>query len=314
MRRRVRRTVILVAAVLAVIGITAFYGYYWVVSDFADMPAGVAPSPPGQIVPPPTATLPAPTLPPPTAHLPKPKPPPKGNGGGPETGKGGTETGNGGTALTPPSPTPTLPSPGLPDYPWPPEEPSSLVRIDSLYPDDWHERSLFEVAELLTAALQEAAYLELGFYAAPGGFVMVTRLEGTDAAGAPLAAERRYQLSDDRSDFSFREYVLSLFFAPKGYYRFIAFVVSDVPYTTRDEPLEEMKALERLHRGGVALPREYADLPFSPYHRVDALIYEFRKGGHDGDVETLRPGRLPPNTHLENSGISLALASTLQSP
>ena len=275
MRRRVRRTVILVAAVLAVIGITAFYGYYWVVSDFADMPAGVAPSPPGQIVPPPTATLPAPTLPPPTAQLPKPKPPPKGNGGGPETGKGGTETGNGGTALTPPSPTPTLPSPGLPDYPWPPEEPSSLVRIDSLYPDDWHERSLFEVAELLTAALQEAAYLELGFYAAPGGFVMVTRLEGTDAAGAPLAAERRYQLSDDRSDFSFREYVLSLFFAPKGYYRFIAFVVSDVPYTTRDEPLEETEGAGATPSRRGRLAQRIcgpAFLPLPPGRRADLRV------------------------------------------
>ncbi len=306
MRKRMRLAIKLGACVLAAIGIAAWYGFY-MLPELDDMPAETTASEPGQIVPPPAAQLPAPTLPPPTATRPQPKPPPKGNGGGPETGQGGTETGNGGTALTPPSP-------GLPTYPWPPEEPSSLVRIDSLYPDGWHERSLFEVAELLTAALQKAAYLELGFYAAPGGFVMVTRLEGIDPAGAPLTAERRYQLPDDRGDFSFREYVRGLFFAPKGYYRFIAFVVSDVPYTTRDEPLEETEALERLHRGGVALSRKYADLPFSSYHRVDALIYEFRKGGHDGDVETLRPGRLPPNTHLENSGLSLALASTLQTP
>lgn len=190
----------------------------------------------------------------------------------------------------------------LPQYPWPPEDPSSRISIDQ----NFIGVSLWEVSRHLERALKDAAYFEYSYYSAPGGFAMVTRLEAVNADGTPLRDERRYELPG-RRNFSFVEQVRNLFFAPEGYYRFIAFVVTDLPYLTSDEDLAETEALERLRRGAPALDPDYENRIFSRYHRIEALIYEFRKGSRNGDVETLRPGRLPPQTHLENSGLAAGL-------
>lgn len=116
-------------------------------------------------------------------------------------------------------------------------------------------------------------------------------------------------MSEDPREFSFGEYVLSLFFAPQGYYRFIAFVITNVPYSTADQALTEAAALTRLRRGSVALTPEYRYKSFSHDHRIDELIYEFKKGGILDEIEILRPGRLPPRMHLENSGLLTALGN-----
>lgn len=200
----------------------------------------------------------------------------------------------------------------LPKYPWPPEEPSWLVRLDRLYPSISHEQSLYDISEMLSKALQGAKYNHISYYSAPGGFVMVTRLEGIDKNGVSLGNNRRYLLPDDKQDFSFFDYVRNLFFAPEGYYRFIAFVVSDAIYTTEASALSEADALKRLNRGASALPPEYRKMQFSPEHRIDALIYEFHKGGSDNDAKLMQPGRLEPDTHLENSGLSFAFTNVLQ--
>lgn len=200
----------------------------------------------------------------------------------------------------------------LPKYPWPPEEPSWLVRLDRLYPSINHELSLYEVSEILSKALQGALYHNISYYWAPRGFVMVTRLEGIDKNGVSLGDNRRFLLPDDKEDFSFFDYVRSLFFAPEGNYRFIAFVVTDAIYTTDESALSEAAALKRLNRGAFALPSEYRSLLFSSEHRIDALIYEFHKGGSDKEAKLNQPGRLDPNTHLEKSGLSLAFTNVLE--
>lgn len=198
----------------------------------------------------------------------------------------------------------------FPAYPWPPEAPSSLVSLSELY--DFSVgggASLFDVSESLRVALRESGYLEKRYYAAPGGFVMVTRLEQTDEQGTPLPDGKRYLLPDDVGDFSFAAYIRNLFFAPEGYYRFIAFVVTDRAYTTSDSALAEDSALARLRGGSVELLSVFRDMPFSNHHRVDALIYEFRLAAQNAAVEPVTPGRLPPETHLEHSGLASALRS-----
>ncbi len=101
--------------------------------------------------------------------------------------------------------------------------------------------------------------------------------------------------------------ILSLFYAPEGFYRFIAFVVTDQAYVTREETLPEAEALRRLRRGASALPIAYQSKPFSNRHRIDALIYEFRKESEDDEVKTLKRGLVPADMHLRNSGLEAAL-------
>nr|VFK59873.1 MAG: hypothetical protein BECKUNK1418G_GA0071005_100933 [Candidatus Kentron sp. UNK]VFK70148.1 MAG: hypothetical protein BECKUNK1418H_GA0071006_102433 [Candidatus Kentron sp. UNK] len=196
----------------------------------------------------------------------------------------------------------------LPNYEWPPETPSWTYRI--LRGSDGNGVSLYEISERLFLALMRADYFEYSYYSAPGGFVMVTRLEAIDSEGTPLRGTRRFLLPNDNGDFEFAEYIRSLFFAPTGYYRFIAFVVTDKSYVASPNVLSETTALDRLKEGATALPKAFRDIRFSSSHRIDALIYEFRKEGGTG-VETLIPGRIPPNSHLGRSGLGSSLSAYL---
>lgn len=196
----------------------------------------------------------------------------------------------------------------LPWHPWPPEDPSSFATLSSFFDFGAGSASLYDVAQLLTGVLARVGYVELGYYAVPGGFALVTRLEAISSDGEALAGAQRYRLPSDRVDFSLVEYIRSLFFAPQGRYRYLAFLVTDQPYVTADRPLDERTALERLRQGGVSLPVHYRNRPFSVDHRVDVLIYEFLKQAADGDVWILRPGRIPPDVHLERTGLLVALS------
>jgi tetratricopeptide (TPR) repeat protein len=193
-------------------------------------------------------------------------------------------------------------------YPWPPEEASWQIRIDQdVTPPFSPGMKLSEVETRLSRALRAASYSASSLYGAPNGFVMVTRLEATDADGVPLEGADRFRLPDDKSDFALGAYIRSLFFAPEGLYRFIAFIVSDSFDRMSDSELTEDVALERLRRGALRLPPEIAELEFTENHRIDALIYEFRKGSGEEDIETILPGRISADEHLENSGLSVAL-------
>ena len=196
----------------------------------------------------------------------------------------------------------------LEPYPWPPEEASWQVRIDRIANPPFDPgMSLVDVEHRLSQALRASSYATSSLYSAPNGFVMVTRLEAMDGEGRPLEGSERYRLPEDENVFSMTQYIRSLFFAPEGRYRFIAFVVSDQFSRTREAELSERVALKRLRRGALRLPPEYNDLRFTENHQIVALIYEFRKGGEEGDIETLLPGRISAEQHLENSGLSTAL-------
>ena len=136
---------------------------------------------------------------------------------------------------------------------------------------------------------------------------MVTRLEATDSEGAPLKGQNRYRLPNDEQDFALIEYVSSLFFAPENYYRLIAFVVSDQFNRMDSRELTEQASIERLRRGALRLPLEYKDREFTENHRIDALIYEFRTGENQENIEMVLPGRISAEDHFRNSGLSFAL-------
>jgi hypothetical protein len=210
----------------------------------------------------------------------------------------------------PPEVSQSVPPADFPPYPqWPPEDASWQIRLDEeLSSDRRAGMSLLDVGDALLGAIENATY-QPKFYWAPGGFVMVIRLEAIEDDGTPLMDEqRRFRLPEDEVRLSLAEYVRSLFFAPEGYYRFIAFVVSDQFEKTSGEALSEPIAVERMTGGNIRLPDEYADWEFSIDHTIDALIYEFEVKGRD--VETLVPGRLvPPQTHLMNSGLPVVLGN-----
>jgi len=169
--------------------------------------------------------------------------------------------------------------------------------------------SLRAVADKLEAALKRAHY-EYSFYGVPGGgYAMAARLERIDENGAAIPGERRFLPPDAKEPFDFARYLSALFFAPAGYYRMIALIVTDRPLVTGGGPLDEATARRLPQAGATELPRSFAERTFGPSHRVYVLVYEFRKGTQARDVEALVPGRLTALTHLTRSGVEAALAS-----
>ena len=167
--------------------------------------------------------------------------------------------------------------------------------------------TLRTVADRLEAALRRAQY-EYSFYAVPGGgFALVARLERIEPDGTAATGDRRFLPPDAREPFDLSRYVSALFFAPAGYYRMIAFVVTDRPFTVDETPLDARRARTLPGGGGSALPATLASRPFGPDDRLFALVYEFRKEASTGDAVAEVPGRLPAQSHLARSGLQPAL-------
>lgn len=187
----------------------------------------------------------------------------------------------------------------IPAYPvWPPEVPSSRASLDRFIARRGG-MSLYDAGQRLIGAFEDAGYLEHSFYSAPGGFVLVTRIEKIGENGAALDGAERYRLPNQRSEPSMTDYIRGLFLeAPPGFYRYIAIVVSNEPYRTSDKTMADSEAIKRLRAGSSDLDRSYRTIPFSADYKVDALIYEFRKDAQGGKARMIDPGRLPPQTHL----------------
>jgi len=194
---------------------------------------------------------------------------------------------------------------GFPRFPWPPPAPSAqLLLPDGLFRGtSAAATSLADVGDKIVRALRQADYQEFSFYSVPNGFALVARLERMSPDGQPLPADFRYIAPDAAQPFSFSQYIRSLFFAPQGFYRFIAFVVTDQPFVTAAKGIDAAGAQQLLREGANRLPPQFGNRPFTPAHDVSALIYEYRKGSAVGDVSEILPGRLPAATHLERTRI-----------
>jgi hypothetical protein len=190
----------------------------------------------------------------------------------------------------------------LPEYPWPPETPSSRVQLTSEVHGKVAAGSLGGLYAILVDSLVAAKYPDHSVYSAPGGFVLATTVEAIDKNG------RRKAHTELATEDDFLSSLRSIFFSAKpGYYRFILFVVTDQSYTYSKEKLSDREAAERLGGGANRLPKEISDLPFRPSHTIDALIYEFRTPAKAGSDEIIVPGEVPPDQHLKRSGIWDAL-------
>lgn len=202
---------------------------------------------------------------------------------------------------------------GIPPYPaWPPETPSSRVSLDRFITARTN-LSLYDAGQKLKRSFEDAGYLEYSYFAAPGGFVLVTRIEKISAKGDPLPGTERYKLPNQRSSGSLTSFVRGLFLdAPPGFYRYIAVVVSDEPYRTSRQTLTSKKAEGRLRAGSNNLSAVYKKVAFASDHNVDALIYEFTKNARTGKVRMIAPGRLEPRIHLTKTKLNKTIRSNFR--
>jgi hypothetical protein len=166
--------------------------------------------------------------------------------------------------------------------------------------------SLGDLNGFLTAALAQTGYREKSYYAVPDGFALVTRLEQIEIDGRSKTLDR--WSADAPQVHSLRAYLDALLRAAPGYYRVVALVVTDVPFTQSNGRVSESDALAWL-RGGVPwLPTAIADRPYTAEVACTALIYEFERPA-GGDPTILLPSRLDAHTHLVKSGLWDALTA-----
>jgi hypothetical protein len=190
-------------------------------------------------------------------------------------------TGGGKLILPAPQPSPT-PDASIPAFDWPPPQPSAFVVLPSpLTLDPQQPAVLADIDRALVVALNETGYYDKAYFGVPGGFVLVTRLEQIEANGTPLKPPDRWNVKlKAMHEFSLRAYLQALFAATPGYYRIIAFIVTDVPFTSSGTPVGREKAGEWLTQGANKLPASVSDQPVMKAHAVTAYIYEFEQPGH----------------------------------
>ena len=192
------------------------------------------------------------------------------------------------------------------EFPWPPPRPSaiSVLPDDLLLQDGSTPQRLADVDRLLNDALRPAGYFDHSYFRIPGGFVLVTRLEQIDESGVPKPGDERWAVEvGPLRDFSLGAFLKALFTADPGLFRVIAFAVSDEDFQPRAEATTRAAATAWLSSGLNVLPREIADQPFRPSHRVTALIYEFQKPPGEEQATTRLPSELQGHTHLERAEI-----------
>lgn len=196
-------------------------------------------------------------------------------------------------------------SSGLAPYPWPPQRPSTKEPLTDFFKGADGTVNFGDVSDRLKSILAAANYGDYGYYAAPGGFVLVTRLEATNEEGNALSGLARYKVAPSAKglDDAVRSIGAD---APLGYYRFIAFVVTDQPIKFSDEVLSSAEVPGILQTSKTELPLTVAATPMTKQHTVTALIYEFVYEVGDNAqkrITFLKSARLSGRDHLIAAGI-----------
>jgi len=152
--------------------------------------------------------------------------------------------------------------------------------------------------------LRRAGFDEIGLFHAPGGFMLVTKVERIHEDVTPYGGDDRWSKEKiPLRSLSLTEYLKRLFLEKPGQFRFFAFIVStDVNVETGGAELGEEEARGLVLLGGRGdLPEKIAATPYAG-HRCHVLIYQFEKKLGEG-VQVLIPSNHSARDHLTKAGL-----------
>ncbi len=202
----------------------------------------------------------------------------------------------------PPPPLPPTPTTSAEQAFWPPPQCSTLKVLDQRYFAKAH--TLAQVDAILSEALNDANYDDLRYYYAPGGFVLITRIEQTDANGIALPGKARWSVNiPDGFGSSFASYLKALLIPPAGHFRVIAFAVTNEPINRYRAAPSQDEALKWLQLGADALAPKVGALPYDASYHCTALIYEFQRSASSTGGLVV-PAQLSARQHLSTSRIA----------
>jgi hypothetical protein len=190
-------------------------------------------------------------------------------------------------------------------FPWPPPVPSAQKTIQSEIFS--FSENLGDVNKILTQALESLGYVDRAYYYVPGGFVLVTKIEQINEKGEPLSDPGRWSIKvRPIGKLSWQGYLKSLFFTTPGYFRILAFVVTNKSFSSSRTKVSRQTALEWLYYGMNILPYEIGQNKYSKDHYCTILIYEYKKPESDEAILDV-PSLISTENHLKNSKIINAL-------
>ncbi len=195
----------------------------------------------------------------------------------------------------------------IPRFHFPPPECSAREVLDKkLFANN---STLADVDEQLKAALYGKGYDQRAYYSVPNGFAVVTQMEQFDkTSGMSKAASVRWVDYPVQEDFDgFWAYCKSLVMPASGFFRVMAFVVTDQPFTSNGKPVTQDVAAGWLTNGADALPKSMGDWAWKEGYKVTLLTYEFEAPASTKVPEKLCPCVKTGKQHLDNSGLAALL-------
>jgi hypothetical protein len=198
----------------------------------------------------------------------------------------------------------------IPKFPsWPPPQASANMDIPrDLLLKNISRPLVMDAATRLLSALDQAGYGERSFYAVPGGFALVSRIEHIYPDGRPKEGDERWPLTTQPPRiFSLSSYIRALLTSDPGFYRVIAFVVTSRPLVQSGAFTKYSSPRDWVWAGANRLPTTIAFLGYTNEVSCTALIYEFQQVSRNADAILHVPGSLTGRTHLERSSLLGAL-------
>jgi hypothetical protein len=191
----------------------------------------------------------------------------------------------------------------LPKFPWPPPAGFKTQFIsDSVL--GRRPKTLGEVYDLLTSTLSRVDGFEWGLFGnVPGGFALLARMERIRQDGSPYPGQSRWA-TDGTPLLSFKDFLAHMFLDPPGYFRVIAFVVTDdVNFDSA-----ALASLPGIGAGERSMPDDLRAVPFDTDRKLLALVYSYeRKPG--ARISPLEASWAPnAQQHLKAAGILAAFA------
>lgn len=191
----------------------------------------------------------------------------------------------------------------MPRLPFPPHKGSAEANLDA------HFRRCKTYADAdaqLRKALDATGYYSRKYFAVPGGFALVTRMEQfEERTGASLREELRWKTKPVRDEeFSVSGYIRSLFTTQPGFFRVFVFIVTPEAFNTRDTPMSKDGVGGWLDEGLNKLPKLVGDLKFDPANtNVTTLVYEFKVKDTNSKGTLSTPSNLDGMQHLKGAKI-----------
>lgn len=167
----------------------------------------------------------------------------------------------------------------LPEFSWPPPSSSDYVKFD--FNSLGNVDQLGDLDSIITKRLANAGYhlRPNKYFHTPNGFALVTQLEQIDCDGKPLQDRERWSIdiSEYEKDFNLIDYLRSLSFKEEGFFRILAFVVTDDfnPLSRIEPTLDEKE--DWIIYGSAILPESLAQKKLTDNHYGRIYFYEFNK-------------------------------------